>query len=904
MIETDSEEDTPEESQPLSQALWDTQVPPNFKIPHLPTFDGKTDPLEHLMAVGTQTSIIGAEEHLKCKLLSGTLKDAALRWYMNLPRNSNDQSVQSESRDEVMKRAECYIKGEESNAEKRDRDSNERASDRRSPDRRESSRQRSHHVRNSDTPYQHPWYSNERNRLLEEDLTPLNSKRVQVLDEILSAGLARLPQAPDRNIKMGPNSDEWCHYHRCKGHDTEKCFRLKELIEKLISSRHLRKFIEQAAQGAISKRTPPHSPGNTTGDEKDKDQPRVVVNTIAASPTPEISFSASDGEGIFPHDDDPLVIQVQILNYDVKRVLIDSGSSADIMYWEAFKAMQLAGEQLQIFATTEIGENSHQLTNLGTNLGEEEKREIIAILKENADLFAWKSSDMPGIDESIITHKLTISPSAKPVCQRKRKVGEERRLAIDEEVAKLREADFIEEVKYPDWLANIVMVKKQNGKWRMCVDFTDLNKACPKDPYPLPSIDRLIDGASSYKTLSFMDSFSRMVAWAIELSEHDISFVPRGNIKSQVLADFILESSSPPEETTEQPWTLSVDGASNLRGSGAGVVLEGPDGVMIEQSLRFAFKTRNNQAEYEALIPGMRLAKEMGVASLEAKSDSQLVTSQVSGDFQAKDPQLIKYLEQVKRLSKNFATFDLVYVPREQNARADLLSKLASTKKPENNRTMIQETISKPSTGDQETFVIVEREDWRNSIILYLQHGEELEGKEEAKLKKMAAYYTIIEDRLYKRGFSFPMLLCVGEAEYRHIIDEIHSSSCGSHIGTRSLAGKVTRAGFFLPTLLRDANSCVRSCDKCQRHADLHHAPGEPLKSVMSPWPFYMWGVDILGPFTTSQNQAKFLLVAVDYFTKWIEAEPVATISSDKVKKFYLKNLICRFGLPQYIVSR
>ncbi|MCI38756.1 gypsy retrotransposon integrase-like protein, partial [Trifolium medium] len=94
-----------------------------------------------------------------------------------------------------------------------------------------------------------------------------------------------------------------------------------------------------------------------------------------------------------------------------------------------------------------------------------------------------------------------------------------------------------------------------------------------------------------------------------------------------------------------------------------------------------------------------------------------------------------------------------------------------------------------------------------------------------------------------------------------------------------------------------------RSCDKCQRHADLHHAPGEPLKPVMSPWPFYMWGMDILGPFTTSQGQAKFLLVAVDYFTKWIEAEPVAIISSDKVKIFYWKNLICRFGLPKYIVS-
>jgi hypothetical protein len=83
-----AEEENIEVSQPLAQQLWDAQVPPNFKIPQLPSFDGKSDPLEHLMAVGTQTAIIGAEEHLKRKLLSSTFKDAALRWYMNLPKNS------------------------------------------------------------------------------------------------------------------------------------------------------------------------------------------------------------------------------------------------------------------------------------------------------------------------------------------------------------------------------------------------------------------------------------------------------------------------------------------------------------------------------------------------------------------------------------------------------------------------------------------------------------------------------------------------------------------------------------------------------------------------------------------------------------------------------------------------
>ncbi|KAK2373754.1 hypothetical protein QL285_074768 [Trifolium repens] len=395
-----------------------------------------------------------------------------------------------------------------------------------------------------------------------------------------------------------------------------------------------------------------------------------------------------------------------------------------------------------------------------------------------------------------------------------------------------------------------------------------------------------------------------MVAWSIELSEFDITFSPRGSIKSQVLADFVLEMTSPPEEEGKLPWNLSVDGASNIRGSGVGVVLEGPDGVLIEQSLRFAFKASNNQAEYEALIAGMKLAREMEVTDLRAKSDSQLVTNQVSGDYQTKDPQLIKYLEKVQSLAAQFEHFELIYVPREQNARADLLSKLASTKKPGNNRTIIQETIAKPSAETTEILMVVEASDWRHPLIRYLQDEAFPEEQEEAaRIKKTAAHYAMIGDKLYKRGFAAPMLLCVGELESQRILREIHDGSCGSHIGGRSLADKVIRAGFFWPTILSDAKGYVRSCDKCQRYAELHHAPGEPLKTVMSPWPFYMWGVDILGPFPASQGQVKFLPVAVDYFTKWIEAEPVATISAEKVKHFYWKKIICSFGLPKFIVS-
>ena len=124
-----------------------------------------------------------------------------------------------------------------------------------------------------------------------------------------------------------------------------------------------------------------------------------------------------------------------------------------------------------------------------------------------------------------------------------------------------------------------------------------------------------------------------------------------------------------------------MDGSSNQQGSGSGVILEGPNGVLIEQSLRFAFKANNNQAEYEALIAGMLLAREMGARSLVAKSDSLLVTGQVTGEFQAKDPQMAAYLEYVQLLKTSFTEFELVHVPREQNSRAYLLAKLASSGK-------------------------------------------------------------------------------------------------------------------------------------------------------------------------------------------------------------------------------
>jgi len=151
--------------------------------------------------------------------------------------------------------------------------------------------------------------------------------------------------------------------------------------------------------------------------------------------------------------------------------------------------------------------NGHSI-NLGTGLNSDERATITPILINNTDLFAWLAADLPGVDPQVASHKLSIYKEARYVSQKKRKLGEERRQAAKVEANKLLSAGFIEEAQYTTWLSNVVLVKKANGKWRMCVDYTDLNKACPRDAYPLPNIDRLVDGAAGNKVLSFLDAYS------------------------------------------------------------------------------------------------------------------------------------------------------------------------------------------------------------------------------------------------------------------------------------------------------------------------------------------------------------------------------------------------------------
>jgi ribonuclease HI len=190
------------------------------------------------------------------------------------------------------------------------------------------------------------------------------------------------------------------------------------------------------------------------------------------------------------------------------------------------------------------------------------------------------------------------------------------------------------------------------------------------------------------------DTAGRLIQWAVELSEFDIEYRPRQAIKAQALADFIAEftvaEEEPLEEKQERKWEVEIDGSSVKGVGGVGIVFKTPEGHLLKHSVRLQYPTTNNEAEYEALLTGLRIARELGATTLRIQSDSQLIVGQVNGEYEAKEDRMAKYLKLVRSTIGWFDEVTLVQVPREQNTEADALAKLASSDEAINQQIEVQ----------------------------------------------------------------------------------------------------------------------------------------------------------------------------------------------------------------------
>ena len=304
------------------------------------------------------------------------------------------------------------------------------------------------------------------------------------------------------------------------------------------------------------------------------------------------------------------------------------------------------------------------------------------------------------------------------------------------------------------------------------------------------------------KAMNKLEAAGRLIKWAVELSEFDIRYQPRHAIKDQALADFIVEFTLSCDDIERMEdnkrWVIHVDSSSTQHAGGIGVVLQSPKGDELKYKLRLQYQPTNNEVEYEALLKGLELAKFVEARSILILGDSQLVMGQVNGTYEAKEGRMKKYLEKVLLLVKKFKEANFVQIPRGENVEADVLAKEASATEPMDEFDKVQYI---PSIDLPEVQQIENRENWMTPIVSYLKDGKLSEGKDEArKLRVRAAKYVLMDEVLYKSGFSQPYLSCLAPDEANYVLRKIHERACGNHSRARSLIHKVVRAGYCYPS--------------------------------------------------------------------------------------------------------
>ncbi|KAK2362505.1 hypothetical protein QL285_087565 [Trifolium repens] len=451
---------------------------------------------------------------------------------------------------------------------------------------------------------------------------------------------------------------------------------------------------------------------------------------------------------------------------------------------------------------------------------------------------------------------------------------------------------------------------------------------------------------------------SRIGKWALALTKYSLTYKPLRAVKGQIVADFITDHSViefPVNYVELEPWILYFDGSRHKHGTGIGILIISPLKIPTKFKYKINGSCSNNEAEYEALIAGLEILLDLGARHIKIRGDSELVVKQLTKEYKCIQEHLMKYFVIAFSLLRQFESYDIQHVPRIENQEANDLAQIASGYKvsKETFEQLIEvkdklvssesfdEKLSMPKhlgadehsfqenlenfenfdTVEQfessnlqnidmhferfatEIFVIdnLSDTDWRKPIVKYL---EDPTGITDRKTKYKALSYTIIGNELFKKTPEGVLLKCLSENEAFLAITNVHSGSYGVHQAGHKMKWLLFRRGLYWPSMLKDCIEFAKGCQECQRHAGIQHVPASELHSVVKPWPFRGWALDLIGEIrpASSKNQ-RFILVGIDYFTKWIEVVALPKVDQEVVISFIQNHIIYRFGLPETITT-
>nr|CAE05825.1 OSJNBa0028M15.17 [Oryza sativa Japonica Group] len=479
-------------------------------------------------------------------------------------------------------------------------------------------------------------------------------------------------------------------------------------------------------------------------------------------------------------------------------------------------------------------------TFISKNLSAEFRTKLIEQLKEFRDCFAWEYYEMPGLSRSIVEHRLPIKPGVRPHQQPPRRCKADMLEPVKAEIKRLYDAGFIRPCRYAEWVSSIVPIIKKNGKFLGFLvhergievtqrsvnaikkiqppeNKTELQEMIGKINFVRRFISNLSGRLRHYllsnectiickaDVVKYMLSApilkGRVGKWIFSLTEFDLLYESPKAIKGQAIADFIVGHRDDSFGSVEiVPWTLFFDGSVCTHGCGIGLVIISPRGVCFEFAYTIKPYATNNQAEYEAVLKGLQLLKEVEADAIEILVDSLLVISQLSGEYECKNDTLMVYNEKCQELMKEFR-------------------------------------------------------------LVTLKHAKVAIGK-------------------------------------------VHEGICGTHQSAHKMKWLLQRAGYFWPTMLEDCFRYYKGCQDCQKFGAIQRAPASAMNPIIKPWPFRGWGIDMIGMINPPSSKGhEFILVATDYFTKWVEAIPLKKVDSGDAIQFVQEHIIYRFGILQTITT-
>nr|GEV88528.1 hypothetical protein [Tanacetum cinerariifolium] len=512
------------------------------------------------------------------------------------------------------------------------------------------------------------------------------------------------------------------------------------------------------------------------------------------------------------------------------------------------------------------------------------RRQLINLLRDNQDVFAWQPSDMAGVPRRIIQHSLNVNTSITSVAQKRRILGLEKSKAVMKEVEEWIKAGTVRPLQYPTWISNPVLVKKADGTWRMCMDFKNIQMSEEDEEKTTFYTDQ---GTYCYVKMPFGlknagATYQRLVdsAFQAQLGRNLEAYVDDMVIKSKTEREIIMDIAETFDNLRKVNMKLNPKKCSSVSRKEKQafqemkkLILELPTlttpglkgtlyiylAVSKEAVSRVLIADRGggNKRPFGALVERFTRLKEtttpgeigtMPIASI-LKTTKNAIKGQILTDFlnevsvghhaERGNGEILGKGEGAVSLFKKNAIENM---PRSQNQKADVLSKLALVAFNHLTKDVLVEVMNEKSMDVKEVSMIVKEEEdnWMTPIIRCVKEGIWPKDENEGRTLRMKI------GELHNKG--------------------VHEGTCGMHPEARSIVAKIVRHGYY--------------------------------------WPFMHWdtkdaGLDILGPLREGPGKLKFIIMAIDYFTKWMEAKPLAKTTSKEVKKFDWENIICRFGLPR-----